>query len=89
MIETIVNLSNETDFLKKYINTQIYHHMLPSKYVKYITSDNVSVPDQEAIMRDIDWDFANQFKTIRNLYPEGGYTISVNTTNEKPQINKQ
>lgn len=63
----------------KYINEQNFNYMLLSIY---IALDNVVAPDQEAKMKHIDQDFCNQFKTTRNLYPEGGYTISVKQVNK-------
>lgn len=52
--------------------------MLEKKYVKKIMVDSVAIPDQDAIARDIDWEFSDQFRKVRDLYPEGGYTIIYN-----------
>lgn len=57
--------------------------MLEKKYIKEITSDNVVIPDQDAIAKDIDWDFANQFNRVKKLYPDGGYTIILKPNKKK------
>lgn len=57
--------------------------MLERKYIKKIVPDNLVIPDQEAILRDNDCEFSNQFRNWKDMWPEGEYIMILKTKNNK------